>query len=119
MRQIQTSMRTSGARCSCRQVPLAQAAAVRGPELPAKGRYTIASGVEVVDLFFARGMGDEAEIVAADNAEQLWALCDELGFAGFEGDSRRVERRRHGRTWEALLLKRGARLAPGAKTVSG
>ena len=62
------------------------------PDLAAKGRYTIASGVdrEVVDAFFARVMGDETEAVTADNAEQLRALCDELGFSGFDGEIRAV-----------------------------
>ena len=62
------------------------------PDLAAKGRYTITSGVDrdVVDLFFARVMGDEAEVVTADNAEQLRALCDELGFSGFDGEIRAV-----------------------------
>ena len=62
------------------------------PDLAAKGTYTITSGVdrEVVDLFFARLMGDEAEVVTTDNAEQLRALCDELGFAGFDGEIRAV-----------------------------
>ena len=45
---------------------------------------------EVVDLFFARVMGDETEVVTADNAEQLQALCDELGFSGFDGEIRAV-----------------------------
>ena len=60
------------------------------PDLAATGRYTIASSVdrEVVDLFFARVMGDNAEVVTGDNAEQLRALCDELGFAGFDDELR-------------------------------
>ena len=62
------------------------------PDLAAKGRYAITSDVdpEVVDLFFARVMGDETEVVTADNAEQLQALCDELGFSGFDGEIRAV-----------------------------
>ena len=32
-------------------------------------------------------MGDEATgVVTADNAEQLRALCDELGLSGFDGE---------------------------------
>ena len=60
------------------------------PDLAAKGRYTIASRVdrEVVDLFFARVSGDNAKVVTGDNAEQLRALCDELGFAGFDDELR-------------------------------
>ena len=60
------------------------------PDLTAKGRYTITSRVdrEVVDLFFARLMGDGAEVVTSDNAEQLRALCNELGFAGFDDEIR-------------------------------
>ena len=62
----------------------------RQPDLPAKGRYTIASDVgrEVVDLFFRRVMGDETAVATAENAEQLRALCDELGFAGFDDELR-------------------------------
>ena len=60
------------------------------PDLAARGRYTITSDVdrEVVDLFFARVLGDQAEVVTADNAEKFRALCDELGFAGFEDEIR-------------------------------
>ena len=62
----------------------------RRPDLAAKGRYTITSDVdrEVVDLFFARVMGDETPVATAENAEQLRALCDELGFAGFDDELR-------------------------------
>ena len=62
------------------------------PDLAAKGRYSITSDVdpEVVDVFFARVMGDKAEVVTEDNAEQLRALCDELGFSGFDGEIRAV-----------------------------
>ena len=51
------------------------------PDLAAKGLYAITSDVgrEVDEVFFARLMGDEAGVVTADNAEQLRALCDELG----------------------------------------
>ena len=64
----------------------------RQPELATKGKYTITSDVdpEVVDLFFARVMGDTAEVVTAENAEQLRALCDELGFSGFDDEIRAV-----------------------------
>ena len=64
----------------------------RWPELVNRGRYTITSNVgrEVVDLFFARVMGDEADVVTAENAEQLRALCDELGFTGFDDEIRAV-----------------------------
>ena len=56
------------------------------PDLAAKGTYTIASNVdhEIVELFFARVMGDDAKVVTTENAEQLRALCDELEFAGFD-----------------------------------
>ena len=63
----------------------------RRPDLVAKGRYTIRSDVdrEVVDLFFARVMGEETAVATAENAEQLRALCDELDFAfHFEKTSR-------------------------------
>ena len=62
----------------------------RRPDLAAKGRYTITSDVgrEVVDLFFARVMEDETAVATAENAEQLRALCDELGFAGFDDGQR-------------------------------
>ena len=60
------------------------------PDLAAKGRYTITSTVDrdVVDLFFARVMGDETAVATAENAEQLRALCDELGFGGFDDEIR-------------------------------
>ena len=62
------------------------------PELIAAGRYAITSDVdpEVVDLFFGRVGGDSAECVTAENAEQLRALSDELGFSGFDDDIRAV-----------------------------
>ena len=64
----------------------------RRQDLAAKGRYTITSAVDsdVVDLFFARVMGDETKVVTGENAEQLRALCDELEFSGFEEDIRDV-----------------------------
>ena len=62
----------------------------RQPDLAATGRYTITSDVDrdVVDLFFARVMEDETAVATAENAEQLRALCDELGFAGFDDELR-------------------------------
>ena len=64
----------------------------RRPDVVSAGAYKITSDVdrEVVDAFFARVMGDETEVVTADNAEQLRALCDELGFSGFDGEIRAV-----------------------------
>ena len=63
----------------------------RQPELAAKSRYRITSKVrrEVVDLFFARVMGDDTVVVTEENAEKLQLLCDELGFAGFDDEIRR------------------------------
>lgn len=60
----------------------------RQPELIEAGRYAITSDVDpdVVDLFFARIMGDDAKIVTTENVEQLQALCDELGFSGFDDE---------------------------------
>ena len=62
------------------------------PDLAAKGRYMImiTSDVdrEVVDLFFRRVMGDQTAVPTAENAEQLRALCNELGFAGFDDEIR-------------------------------
>ena len=62
----------------------------RRPDLVAKGRYTITSDVrrEVFDLFFARVMGNKTAVATAENAEQLRALCDELGFAGLDDEIR-------------------------------
>ena len=62
----------------------------RRPELAAKGRYTITSNVnrEVVDMFFARVMGDDTVVVTEENAEKLQFLCEELGFAGFDDEIR-------------------------------
>ena len=60
------------------------------PDLASSGKYTIKCDVDptVVDLFFARVGGDKTEVVTQENAEQLQALCDELGFAGFEDEIR-------------------------------
>ena len=60
------------------------------PDLAAKGRYTITSDVgrEAVDLFFARLLGDDSAVATAETAEQLQALSNELGFAGFEDEIR-------------------------------
>ena len=65
----------------------------REPDLAAKGMYAITSDVdrEVVDLFFARVMGDAAEVVTTENAEQLRRLCEELGFSGFDEEIRAVD----------------------------
>ena len=62
------------------------------PELLARGRYTITSDVDphVVDLFFARVQGDKAKVVTQENARQLRALSDELGFFGFDDEIRSV-----------------------------
>ena len=64
----------------------------RQPEMIVQGRYTITSDVspDVVSLFFARVMGDKTGSVTAETAEQLQALCDELGFAGFADEIRAV-----------------------------
>ena len=64
----------------------------RRPDLAARGTYAITSDVdpEVVDLFFARVMGDEAKVVTAANAEQLRDLSDELRFSGFDDEIRAV-----------------------------
>ena len=69
------------------------------PDLVAAGRYAITSAVdpEVVDLFFGRVGGDTEKVVTAENAEQLRALCDELGFSGFDDEIRAVL----GGNWEA------------------
>ena len=62
----------------------------RQPSLKAQREYTIESDVdpEVVDLFFARVMGDKAQVVTAKNWKQLRALSDELGFSGFDEEIR-------------------------------
>ena len=60
------------------------------PELINKGEYTITSQVDpkVVELFFARVMGDDPTTVTAEEAKQLWELCNELGFWGFDDEIR-------------------------------
>ena len=62
------------------------------PELINKGKYTIKSDVDpdVVDLFFSRVGGDTDECVKEETVEQLRALCDELGFSGFDDEIRAV-----------------------------
>ena len=64
----------------------------RQPKLLTEDRYTIACNVDpkVVDLFFVRVMGDETAVPTAETAEQLRALCDELGFSGFDNEIRAV-----------------------------
>ena len=60
----------------------------RQPDLLDAGKYTIKAEVDpdVVDLFFARVMGDDAAVVTAKNAEHLRALSDEFGFSGFDDE---------------------------------
>ena len=62
------------------------------PELLNKEKYTITSAVdpEVVDIFFARVGGDTDAVVTSENAEQLRALCDELGFSGFDAELKAI-----------------------------
>ena len=64
----------------------------RQPEWITRGKYTIRSNVDakVVDLLFARIMGDATTTVTAENAEQLRELCNELGFSGFDDEIRAV-----------------------------
>ena len=64
----------------------------RRPDVLSAGAYKITSDVdrEVVDLFFARVMGDNTVVVTAENAERLRALCDKLGFSGFDDEIREV-----------------------------
>ena len=64
----------------------------RHPGLDAAGKYTITSDVDrgVIDLFFERVMGKAPPVVTAANAKQLRALCDELGFSGFDDEIRGV-----------------------------
>ena len=63
---------------------------LRKPELIRTGTYAIQSDVlpEVVSLFFGRVGGDKTKVVTAENAGQLRALCDELGFSGFDDELR-------------------------------
>ena len=62
------------------------------PELVESGRYAIKSNVarEVVDMFFARIMGDNSQVVTVENAEEMRQLCNELGFSGFDNEIRAV-----------------------------
>ena len=65
----------------------------RTPELVDAGRYTIKSDVDsdVFGLFMTRFYGADSDVgVTSENAEQLRALCDELGFTGFDNELRAV-----------------------------
>ena len=59
------------------------------PELLNRGSYTVKSAVtrNVLDFFMTRFYGEKSsETVTKENAEQLRALCDELGFSGFDDE---------------------------------
>ena len=64
----------------------------RRPDLVSTGKYTITSDADpkVVVLLFARVIGDKAGLVTLENAGQLRALCDGLGFSGFNDEFRAV-----------------------------
>ena len=65
----------------------------RKPELVGAGRYAIKSDVDsdVFGLFMTRLYGGTSNVsVTTENVEQLQALCDELGFAGFDSELRAV-----------------------------
>ena len=63
------------------------------PELVGTGRYAIQSDVDpdVFAMFMTRLYGGETEKVTPANADQLRALCDELGFSGFDEELRAVQ----------------------------
>ena len=62
----------------------------RRPELLDSSKYAITSNVnmEVLGLFLSGvyGDGNARKKVNQDNVEQLKALCDELGFSGFDAE---------------------------------
>ena len=63
------------------------------PELINSDTYNVRSKVspEVLALFLARVCGTEStESVTEKNADELWDLCDELGFSGFDDELRTV-----------------------------
>ena len=65
----------------------------RKPDLVDTGRYAIKSNVDsdVFVLFMTRLCGATSDArVTPENAEQLLALCDELGFSGFDDELRAV-----------------------------
>ena len=65
----------------------------RKPDLIDTGRYAIKSDVDsdVFGLFMTRLYGGKSDTgVTPENAEQLLALCDELGFLGFDDELRPV-----------------------------
>lgn len=57
------------------------------PELLHGGEYAIQSDVrrDVLELFVSRVAGGPGD-VTKENAEQLWALSDEFGFSGLDGE---------------------------------
>ena len=65
----------------------------RKPELVGTGRYEIQSDVDpnVFAMFMTRLYGGESDPVTPENAEQLRALCNELGFSGFGEELRDVQ----------------------------
>ena len=65
----------------------------RRPELVNAGRYAIQSDVDsdVFGLFMTRLYGGMSDVgVTPENTAQLRALCDELGFSGFDDELRAV-----------------------------
>ena len=63
------------------------------PELMGAGRYAIncEANSDVFALFVTRLYGGESDVgVTSENAEQLLALCEELGFTGFDDELRAV-----------------------------
>ena len=65
----------------------------RKPELVSTGRYAIKSdvGLDVFALFMTRFYGAVSDMgVTLENAIQLQALCEELGFTGFDDELRAV-----------------------------
>ena len=80
------------------------------PELLKGDKYVIKSKItrSVLDLFITRLHGfPSPEAVTPENAAQIRALCDELGFSGFDDDVRAALSGGSSRTWESVVGLRG------------
>ena len=81
----------------------------RRPDLVDAGRYVIKTDVDpdVFALFMTRLWdGDSNVEVTPENADQLRALCDELGFSGFNEELRAIQARGGSKAWKDLVVVR-------------
>ena len=80
------------------------------PELLKGDKYVIKSTISssVLDLFITRLHGfPSPDTVTPENAAQMRALCDELGFSGFDDDIRAALGGGSSRAWQSVVGLRG------------